>query len=421
MPVPPQPPQPGRASDSAPEAAPDQSDDLDVDVVLAVHTPTRPIERAVESVLRGGLGPPRIRVTVVCHNLDAAVIEQRLTARSGATGGLPDGVRVLELHDGIRSPAGPFNHGLDRASARFVSIMGSDDTVDPGTYAAWLAIADAHHSSAVVAAVRTTMTGRVPTPAVRPGHTRDLDPIRDGLAYRTAPLGLVRRSEVERLGLRLTDGLPSGEDQEFSARLWFGGGRIDYAAGAGDYVVHDDQADRVTAAPYDLETRFRFATLLVTGEWFPRQDRKVREALVTKLLRVHVVPTVTAPGGAGGWEPAQRHTAKGIVDTIVAAAPGALASLSRAERRTVDALRDPTTPLGDLLSAATRARRFARPSAVLTRDPRNLLRPDAPPRWVTASAVMSARDRLAARRQPVTSSTKHQRHASPGSNERMTL
>ncbi len=228
----------------------------------------------MESVLRGGLGPPRIRVTVVCHNLDAAVIEQRLTARSGATGGLPDGVRVLELHDGIRSPAGPFNHGLDRASARFVSIMGSDDTVDPGTYAAWLAIADAHHSSAVVAAVRTTMTGRVPTPAVRPGHTRDLDPIRDGLAYRTAPLGLVRRSEVERLGLRLTDGLPSGEDQEFSARLWFGGGRIDYAAGAGDYVVHDDQADRVTAAPYDLETRFRFATLLVSGEWFPRQDRR---------------------------------------------------------------------------------------------------------------------------------------------------
>lgn len=372
------------------------------------------------SVLRGGLEPHQIRISVVCHNIDPASIARRLEPLTG-DGALPDQVRLLELHDGTRSPAGPFNHGIDHATGRFVSIMGSDDTVDPGAYAAWLAIAEAHRSSAVVASLRTTATGRVPTPAVRPGHALDLDPIRDGLAYRTAPLGLVRRTEIERLGLRLTEGLPTGEDQEFSARLWFGGGRIDYAAEAGDYVVHDDQDDRVTLLRYDLTTLFRFATQLVEGDWFPRQDDKVRAALVTKILRVHVVPTVTVLAGSGGWDPAQRHTAKGIVDTIVAAAPRGLASLSRAERQAIDALRDPTAPLVQLTSAAARAREFARPTSLLTHDPRHLLRPDAPIRWVAASAAMAARDRLGLRRrQPMSSSTKHQRHASPGSNERMT-
>ncbi|MDN5790517.1 MAG: glycosyltransferase family 2 protein [Micrococcales bacterium] len=394
-------------------------DEPDVDVVIAVHTDARPIERAVGSVLGSGLEPPQIRVTVVCHNIDAASIARRLRPLTEDPA-LRDAARLIELHDGTRSPAGPFNHGIDHATGRFVSIMGSDDTVDLGTYAAWLAIADAHRSSAVVASLRTMTTGRVPTPAVRPGHALDLDPIRDGLAYRTAPLGLVRRTEIERLGLRLTEGLPTGEDQEFSARLWFGGGRIDYAADAGDYVVHDDQDDRVTLLRYDLATLFRFATHLVEGDWFPRQDDKVRAVLVTKILRVHVVPAITALARSGGWDPAQRHTAKGIVDTIVAAAPRGLASLSAAERAAIDGLRDPTAPLAELTSAAARAREFGRPTSLLTRDPRHLLRPDAPIRWVAASAVMTARDRLGRRGQPMTSSTKHQRHASPGSNERIT-
>src|SRR5690606_7827266 len=91
-----------------------------IDVVIAVHDKRRPIARAVGSVLDSGLDDDTMRVTVVCHNLDrgeiAGVLGPELAGR----------VRLLELMDGIHSPAGPFNHGIGAADARFISIMGSD-------------------------------------------------------------------------------------------------------------------------------------------------------------------------------------------------------------------------------------------------------------------------------------------------------
>jgi hypothetical protein len=374
-----------------------------VDVVIAVHRDTRPVERAVASVLEGGVPSPYLRVTVVCHNIEPAAVARRLGTLT-PDGSLPTGVRLLELEDGRHSPAGPFNHGIDHATGRFVSVMGSDDTVDPGTYAAWLAIGDAHTSAAVVAAQRTTSSGRVPTPVVRPWRSLDLDPVRDGLAYRTAPLGLVRRTEFERLGLRFTENLPSGEDQEFTARLWFGGGRIDYARRAGDYVIHDDQDDRMTQSRQDVPTLFRFATHLVGSAWFGRQDRRVQEVLVTKILRVHVVPAVTARESSGGWSDRDRQEASTTVDALVDAAPGALSSLSLAELDVVDALLDVACPTEELVAAAAAARRFGRPRTLLTRNPLHLLRPDAPLRWTVSSAAMKVAGRLASR-QPRSSGT----------------
>jgi hypothetical protein len=351
-------------------------------------------------------------VTVVCHNLDARLVARRLGTLTD-DGSLPTGVRLLELHDGQGSPAGPFNFGIDHATGRFVSVVGSDDTVDPGAYAAWLAIGDAHTSAAVVAAQRTTSGGRVPTPVVRPGRSSDLDPIRDGLAYRTAPLGLVRRTEVERLGLHFTEGLASGEDQEFSARLWFGGGRIDYARTAGDYVIHDDQADRMTQGRPDVPTLFAFATHLVGTPWFARQDTPVRDVLVTKILRVHVVPSVIAREATGGWTEHDRIEAGRTVATIVDASPGALASLSLAELAVVDALLDVAVPTEDLLEAAGAARRFGWPRTLVTRKPGHLLRPDAPLRWIVSSAVMKLTGRRTARQSRSSGATARSKSSMP--------
>ena len=88
--------------------------------------------------------------------------------------------------------------------------------------------------------------------AVRRFHRGDLDPVRDRLAYRTAPLGLLKRETVERLGLRFPEGLPTGEDQAFSARLWFEGRGLRYAAGAPRYVVGADAVTRVSTTPRPL-------------------------------------------------------------------------------------------------------------------------------------------------------------------------
>lgn len=348
--------------------------------------------------------PPYLRVSVVCHNVAPAAIARRLGTLT-ADGALPPGVRLLELQDGRHSPAGPFNFGIDRATARFVSVMGSDDTVEPGTYAAWLALGDGRASAAVVAAQRTTSQGRVPTPAVRPWRSLQLDPLRDRLVYRTAPLGLVRRTEVERLGLRFTEDLGSGEDQEFSARLWFGGGRIDYARRGGDYVIHDDQQDRMTQVRQDVPTLFRFATHVVSTGWFGRQDRRVQEALVTKVLRVHVVPAVRARSEAGGWTEQDRQDASDVVSALVGAAPGSISSLSLAELEVVDGLLDTSCPTTELVAAARAARRFGRPRTLMTRNPVHMLRTDAPLRWIGSSALLKVQGRRGGRGHAVTSST----------------
>ena len=67
----------------------------EVDLVIAVHTAQRPIERAVASVLSGTVAP--VRVTVVCHGVDVALIMARL----GSFADDPR-VRLLPFADGFR-------------------------------------------------------------------------------------------------------------------------------------------------------------------------------------------------------------------------------------------------------------------------------------------------------------------------------
>ena len=71
-----------------------------VDLVIAVHSTERPIERAVRSVLAHTDAPTR--VTVAVHEVDPTGISDRLgdLARD-------DRVRLLPYSDGLRSPAGP--------------------------------------------------------------------------------------------------------------------------------------------------------------------------------------------------------------------------------------------------------------------------------------------------------------------------
>src|SRR5690606_20002949 len=118
-----------------------------VDVVIAVHTDERPIDRAVRSVLANAAP---VRVTVVCHHVPA----ERIAARLGS---LPDDarargheVRLVEHDDGVPSPAGPFNEGLDLAEAEYVALLGSDDRFAPGAVDSWLVLAEETRADAVI-------------------------------------------------------------------------------------------------------------------------------------------------------------------------------------------------------------------------------------------------------------------------------
>ncbi|WP_354002670.1 glycosyltransferase [Occultella kanbiaonis] len=80
-----------------------------------------------------------------------------------------DQVRFLEHHDEFRSASGPFNAGMDAATAPYVCIMGSDDTLMPGALSSWFWRAERSGADAVMARLELGGDRRlVRTPPTRP-------------------------------------------------------------------------------------------------------------------------------------------------------------------------------------------------------------------------------------------------------------
>lgn len=305
------------------------SDVLVVDVIVAVHNNARPVERAVSSALDNQIP---VRVSVVAHNVDAALIAERLA------GLITDPrVRVLGLADGVRSPANAFNHGIAAATAEFVCVLGSDDALEPGALDAWVDLAERHRADAVIAPIVRDDGNGVPTPRVRSRRRiRLLDSDRDRLFERTAALGIQRRATTATL--RYTDGLPRGVDQEYGLRLWTTA-RVVFDPEGPVYREHGDQADRVTHAFGPLRDDFAFLPgfleLLATLE-----NGSVQRAVAAKIIRVHVIPAVRNRVRAGSLTVEDLTAAAEILVQLAKVAPGAIGLLPRelgAELAAIDA------------------------------------------------------------------------------------
>ncbi|MCE7482861.1 glycosyltransferase family 2 protein [Microbacterium profundi] len=298
-----------------------------VDVIIPVHTPTRPIRRAVRSVLANSV---TVRVTVVAHNTDAVEIADNLADLVDH----PD-VRIISLHDGIPSPAGPMNHGIDAAEAPYFAVLGSDDELEPGAIDSWHAVAVSTGATTVIPRVHVEERGE-PTPPTRRGRTRDLDPVKDRLSYRCMPLGLIDRSRFTHL--RFTPGLASGEDLEFTAELWFTGSRIAYDREGPAYFGHNDATDRVTGTIRPLAEDFAFLEIIAVRPWYAAASVSLRRAFGVKNLRVHLLDAVAtrlnAPGGIGAYS----QEILAVAARIEQMSPGATALLARADRKVLGEL-----------------------------------------------------------------------------------
>lgn len=355
--------------------------ELLVDHIIAVHDPARPIARAVGSVLDHTRST--IRVSVVCHNTDPDVIRRNLGALAR-----DERMRLLTLEDGIRSPAGPFNVGLEAATARFTSIMGSDDELQPGAIDSWLALQQRATADVVIPRLAHAGGAPVATPPARPFRKQALDGVRDRLSYRSAPLGLVSR---ERFGsLRMMGGLPSGEDVEYATALWFAGARIAFDRRGPAYLIHDDAADRVTFVTRAVAGDLEFMRRLLDGDTVRGLDGSQRTALVVKLFRVHLFALVHNRASAERWPVQERVALAHGVQLCLDVAPGAVAVLSRADRLLLDAMSDPDVPVQQLLIAAVRRRRFGRPSTLIPRNLNHFLARESPLRMMAASALVRA-------------------------------
>jgi hypothetical protein len=301
-----------------------------VDVTIAVHSATRPIARAVASIVDHTAAV--VRVNVVAHNIDPEVIRANLGHYAEH-----EGVRLLSLQDGVRSPAGPMNLGLTASDARFVSVVGSDDELAPGAIDSWLALQRETGASAVIARIHLGARGSDPYPPIRRGRrTRRLSARKDRLAYRSAPLGLVDRARHGEL--RFTEGLPSGEDLAYSAALWFTGDRIAYDLRGPAYLVHDDADDRVTYAPRQVSEDFAFLDAIESTTWFGSLGAAERTALAVKLIRVHFFDAVLARAVDDASLTHHRDALLQVADRIESLGPGATRLLARVDRRVIAAL-----------------------------------------------------------------------------------
>ncbi|SFR95718.1 Glycosyltransferase like family 2 [Microbacterium sp. cf046] len=352
---------------------------LGVDLVIAAHDPERPVPRAAGSALAGS--SDRVRVTVVAHDTPVDGI-------AAALGPLVDHprLRILLLHDGIRSPAGPFNAGLDAATARFTSVMGSDDELEPGALDAWLDLAETSGADAVIPRLRHAGGRAIPTPPVRVPHRRRLLPVADRLAYRTAPLGLVDRSALG--SLRFTPGLASGEDLEYGVRAWFAARTIAYGGGLPAYIVHGDARSRATLATRPVADDLAAVNLLIGGEWFAGLNADARRAIVIKTIRIHVFGAVANRRDPAEWTPEDHAALARTVEELRRGAPSAEQSLSIIDRRLLDACADRGSAPATLISLAQRRLRRAAPGNLVPRHPLALLDREGPLRFAAASAAM---------------------------------
>ena len=351
-----------------------------VDVVIATHDPRRAVDRAVRSVLDGSDGVP-LRVTVVAHGLPAAEVEQTLSAETRQD----PRVRVLEHHDGVASPAGPFTRGIEAATAPWVSIMGSDDQLSPGAVAHWLEVAQETGAEVVLAAVDLdgTPVATPPTRAVPRRRRTDLDLVRDRLAYRSAPLGLLSREAVARTGATLLPGAETGEDVPFTLRL-LTGARVALAERA-PYLIGTDADDRTTYVPRPIRDQLAAVTHLLDDPWLATRPTREQQAIATKLLRIHVFGAVPTRPDPTWWTAQEREDLAAITQRLLEAVPGCADPLSLADHDLLAAVLDPEVPATELLARAAARRRFGAPRTLLPRSWRHALTPEAPLRFMAAS------------------------------------
>lgn len=360
-----------------------------VDVLIAVHDLRRPVERAVESVLQAASVP--VRVTVVCHGIGTREMETRLAAFRG-----PE-LRVVSFSDGIFSPAGPFNHGIGLATARYVSVLGSDDFFEPGALDSWSRLAAATNATAVLAPVRGPDARIIHSPLVRPSRRTALDPVLDRLTYRSAPLGLIDREWAQARQPFFTEGLVSGEDVNPSNELWFTAGSLAYASSSPAYGGGYDAVDRVTYTPMSMSAELGAMFDLLGREWVNALGRRERRALAIKVFRENLIESAVGKRRRmDDWGAGELDLVRDLAIRWARFAPGAVSVFSFTDRLLMDRLFDPLVREAEMVAAVVGWRgERSRVRRLLPRNPLRVFDRESAVRRMVDLEIALSRERKA--------------------------
>jgi glycosyltransferase involved in cell wall biosynthesis len=304
----------------------------EIDVIIPVHSTTRPLKRAVSSVLDNTTA--RVRVIVIAHNIGDDVVKPML----GEFIDHPD-INMYAYADHIHSCAGPKNFGFSQSTADYVSFLDSDDEFEKGALDSWLQIAQRESASTVIAKMKSDDGTSFTDPPTRPGRFQDLNPVKDRLTYRSHTVGLISRKYF--VSPLFTEGLVIGEDLEFSNRLWFTGSRIAYDRTGPAYILHTDASDRITHLVRPLETDFAFVDHIEKSTWFVGLSNRAKRAIGIKIIRVHFFDALASRMSRSEGIGFNREEFLTLLARIEHFAPGSTALLSRPDRKTLDELRKP--------------------------------------------------------------------------------
>lgn len=277
-----------------------------IDVVVPVHDASRPVARAIASIRRSAVPT---RIIVVLHGISAN--------RWDLDG---DDLHVEHLEDGIPSPSGPRNLGLDAALAPWVAFVDSDDELDDGVLGTLVAAAEELRVDVCIP--RIDVEGTTIRTPLRTGHrAQHLDVVANDLYRRSHAFGLFRRGALADIGARFPSGIRRGEDLVFTAQVW-GSLPVGIAPRA-VYHLRDGAVERATTASLTPREEVAFINPILNSEWFVDLMPAHRRLLVRRCLESNLVDAIGRAGGldaAGIFEAAR--------DRLLSAAPDAESLLS---------------------------------------------------------------------------------------------
>ncbi|GAA2177118.1 hypothetical protein GCM10009847_01760 [Leucobacter tardus] len=346
------------------------------EIVVPVHDRVRPIARAVRSVLTD----PESGVIVVAHNIDPAELD------------IPDDprVKIVPLEGAAGRPGAAFDHGIAAATAEWVGIMGSDDWFEAGALRALRARGESDHADGVLVPLLHQGGRRGFNP--RTLRRKHLRAARDGLFYRTAPLGLFRRKILQAPAYAFGGVFPVGSDLQVSTRLWTSGLSISHDPDAPAYVVGMDAKERTTLNPRPLHEYGRAWLEIWDQPWVAALDGRTRHALAVKILRVHVLGVVVRRPDPSDWHDTDFAWLSALVRRILCEDPSALAPFRRVSARTLQALAEGDA--GEALASSAAERQGGVTGKLLTHGIGSLLERDAPLRWNGVGAVHALRSKV---------------------------
>lgn len=298
---------------------------ISTEIVVPVHDQSRPIRRAVESLLRDRETAPLI----IAHNIDPSVLD------------LPQDERIrIEKLDGFAGrPGACFDAGIAAAKAKWVGIMGSDDWYEPGALEAMRRHAIQDKADGVIAPQKhqLQLNNQIKPLTLR---QKNLQAARDRMFYRTAPLGIFKREMLAESTYKFGPEFPAGSDMRVTALLWTSGKRFSYYWNDPAYVVGKDAKTRVTFTPRPLAESGAPYVALLKEPQVKDFDKKTRHSLAVKMVRVHVLGAVVLRPSADQWQPGDFEWLQNYLRTLISYDPTCYRGLSLRDQRIIWAIKD---------------------------------------------------------------------------------